>query len=38
MCGAVANKNVHSFEEWGILQLIFGIPFSVLFLIAGKKS
>ena len=37
MGGAVANKNVNTISEWVILQLIFGLPFSLFFLFAGKK-
>jgi hypothetical protein len=38
MVGALSNEHVTSFLQWLILVVMFGIPFSLFFLFAGKKE
>lgn len=33
--GAASNTNVNSIIEWAFLVIIFGIPFSLMFLFLG---
>lgn len=37
MIGALSNKNINTFFEWLILVCLFGIPFGLFFLFAGKE-
>lgn len=37
MGGALSNPNVDSFNGWLGIQLVIGLPFSILFLILTKE-
>lgn len=36
--GALSNKNTTTFSEWLFLMVVFVLPFSIFFLIAGRKT